>query len=458
MPPLPTTKPETMTHPVPHAAAPLQLVITTEKPAIASGTTNRFHILARVQAAPRAQAPRTSLHLAVVLDRSGSMAGPALQEAKRCARMIVDGLGPDDRVAIFSFDDEVECVAPLTAASHKALLGAAIEAIASGGSTNLHGGWRAGAEALRTAMAHEGLHRVILLSDGNANAGLTDLEAIALEGKELAKVGVGTSTYGLGARFNEDLMLALATAGRGNAYYGRTALDLAEPFEAELALLSNLCARSVMFKVTADATVSVRMCNDYPAVDGEANAWWLPDVAFASEAWALLEVTVEPQHVAAAGDVFAPAVSVSVQAKGPEASALYLIAGLCSLPVVDPATLAVMPRDELVARRLLEIGAARALDEVRAAITAGDLVRARHLLDEASTAYAQHAWAAAILATMRRLVDDGDRVMASKEARYSMRNLNMRLAASDESDADLDPLGQPLYLRRKGSQGDGRRG
>ena len=59
---------------------------------------------------------------------------------------------------------------------------------------------------------------------------------------------------------------------------------------------------------------------------------------------------------------------------------------------------------------------------------------------------------------MRRLVDDGDRVMASKEARYSMRNLNMRLAASDESDADLDPLGQPLYLRRKGSQGDGRRG
>lgn len=439
-------------------AAPLQLILTPEKPAVAAGTTNRSNVLVRLQASENTHAPRTPLSLAVVLDRSGSMAGRPLAEAKRCARMIIDGLGVNDRAAIFAFDDEIECFAPLTNASHKSLLATAIDSIASGGSTDLHGGWRAGAEALRAGLAGHGLHRVILLSDGNANAGLSDIEAIAGEGKQFAQAGVTTSTYGLGDNFNENLMLALATAGRGNAYYGKTALDLAEPFEAELALLSNLCARSVILKVTCEEGVSVRLLNGYAPVEGEQHAWWLPDVAFASEAWAMLEFTVAPERIAAAGDVFSPAVSVSVQANAWNASPLYLIAGIPPLPVVDPATLGAMPRDPLVETRLLELGAARALEEVRAALEAGDWTLARKLLDDALVVYAAHPWASAILATMQRLVNDGDPAVASKELRYSARSLNMRLAATDEVGRSVDePDSVQLFLRRKGSQGEGRR-
>ena len=439
-------------------AAPLQLVLTPERPAIAAGTTNRINVLTRLQAIENTHAPRTPLSLAVVLDRSGSMSGQPLDEAKRCARMIIDGLGAGDRAAIFAFDHEIESFAPLTGASHKALLAAAIESIASGGTTDLHGGWRAGADALRAGLATDGLHRVILLSDGNANAGVADLETIAREGKEFAQAGVTTSTYGLGDSFNEDLMLALATAGRGNAYYGMTALDLAEPFEAELALLSNLCARGVMLKVTCEEGVSVRLLNGYTPVEGERDAWWLPDVAFASEAWAMLELTVTPERIAAGGDVFTPAVSVSVQAKAWDASPVYVIAGIPSLTVVDLAALSAMPRDPLVETRLLEIGAALALEGVRAALEAGDWARARKLLDEALAVYAAHPWAKAILATMQRLVNEGDESVARKELRYSARNLNSRLASSYEVGGNLDdPDAVPAFLRRKGSQGTGTR-
>jgi Ca-activated chloride channel family protein len=89
------------------------------------------------------------------------------------------------------------------------------------------------------------LKRVILLSDGQANEGLTDAAAIAAQCAEWAARGVTTSTYGLGNSFNEELMVAMARAGGGNHYYGDTAEDLMDPFQQELELLGNLCLRDL---------------------------------------------------------------------------------------------------------------------------------------------------------------------------------------------------------------------
>ncbi len=447
-------------HPTKHDPAEgFRLLLTPDKPALAAGAETTLRVLVRVQAPdpPAGGAPRTPIHLALVLDRSGSMSGAPLAEAKRCARDIVEALAPGDRAAIYAFDSDVECVAPLTPAQDKLALASALSAVESGGSTNLHGGWRAGADELAAHLSGQDLHRVVLLSDGGANEGETDLEAIAQQCKELAGRGVTTSTYGLGRSFNEDLMLAMAAAGRGNAYYGQTAADLAEPFAAEFALLTSLCARGLMLKVTAPSDVGVSLRNDYEAVAGEPAAWRLPDLAFASEAWALLELQV-PASYAEAGRGAAVPVTVALHAAAPDSTPLFLIAMLPPLAVVGAAERHAMPVDELVARRALELAAADTLHEVRAAIEADNWERARRLADDAATRFGRHPWAAAIVATMRRLVAERDKRLALKEAAYNSRGLSMRLTVKDElADLSVDESVAPLYLRRKGEQGKGRR-
>ena len=436
-----------------------QLLLTPEKAAVPDGQATTLRVLARMQAPdlPPGTVPRTPVHLALVLDRSGSMSGAPLEEAKRCARYIVDSLAPGDRAAVFTFDDEIECVAPLTPAADKLVLSAALAAVGSGGMTNLHGGWRAGADELAGKLAGEDVHRVILLSDGSANAGETDLEAIAGQCKSLAQRGVSTSTYGLGPEFNEALMLAMANAGRGNAYYGQNAADLAEPFAAEFALLTSLCARGLLLKVNAPANVAVTLRNDYEPVDGEPLTWKLPDLAFASEAWAVLEFQL-PAADPTEGKSLSLPITVSVQAAALDSTPLFLMLALPPLPVVDPAAWKAMPTDELVSRRVIELDAGDALDTVRAAIEADNWERAQRLVDDAAIRFAQHDWAAAVLATMRRLISERDKRVSSKEAAFAKRSMSGRLASRDEIRfCDGDMLSVPAFLRRKTEQGKGRR-
>ena len=101
-------------------------------------------------------------------------------------------------------------LAPL-APVQEAPLRAAIAGLRPGGSTNLSGGWLRGLEQLRPG----GGGKVLLLTDGVANAGITDPGALAELARSAAREGVGTTTIGFGADFDEQLLTALADAGGG---------------------------------------------------------------------------------------------------------------------------------------------------------------------------------------------------------------------------------------------------
>jgi Ca-activated chloride channel family protein len=327
-----------------------------------------------------------------------------------------------------------------------------IARIVEGGSTDLHGGWLTGAESLAPHTAKDVLSRVILLSDGCANHGLTEVPQIARHVSELAHAGVTTSTYGLGRHFNEALMVEMARAGRGNSYYGQTAQDLMDPFVEELDLLAALCARNVRLRLATAPGVSATVLNEYPVMpDGAVR---LPDLAYGGEAWALVQVTVPAAVLASLGGG-TPLVQAIVSMDTTEGAPMAVDGASLQLPVLSDVALAALPVDEVVAQRAIEIEAAqiqrRAADAASTGawdVVARELARARVLA-------AEHAWVAAVVEELETLARQRDELMFAKEARYSAMRMSSRLAAAQES-AAFEQESSPSYLQRKRSQGQSR--
>ncbi len=210
---------------------------------------------------------RRPLSIALVLDRSGSMAGPKLSATRRCATFLVERMAPADLLSIVAYDGEVQVRAPLVpiAGNRDALLDA-IRAIEPGGQTNLSGGWLKGAETL-SAAPRGSLRRVLLLSDGLANVGITDTPSLRQMAERMHAEGVSTSTVGFGEGFHEDLMTAMADAGGGTAHFAETADDAPAIFAHEFSDLVSLVAQNVSVEVRPEAEVRLLgILNDVPAV------------------------------------------------------------------------------------------------------------------------------------------------------------------------------------------------
>lgn len=449
------------------------LILTPRRPALLAGFDNTLDVLVQVQAPPRPEtAPaRSPLTLALVLDRSGSMAGQPLNEAKRCAGFVIDRLEARDVAALVIYDDEIDVLVPARPAGNKASFHQALAKIESGGMTNLHGGWLAGAEQVAPMVQPDRITRVLLLSDGQANEGVTNLEEIARQCKELARTGVTTSTYGLGRDFNDDLMVAMARAGLGNSYYGETAEDLMDPFAEEFDLLSALCAKDLRLRVEAGAEIGVTVANRF--AQHEDGTWRLPDLAYGGESWALLRLTV-PAGLATAppgmGAEDAPAVplaKVSLTWQGLDGRAESLAPVALALPVLRAAAFEALAEAETPRNRAAELDAANIQDDAKAAAHAGDWPQVKRLLADAKAKAPGNAWLGAVVETLEELAEAGDSAAFAKEATYSAARMRTRLASVDEGTMDFleaapsegaaPAAAAPSYLRRKSAQGKGTR-
>jgi Ca-activated chloride channel family protein len=438
-----------------HLSLSSTVVLTPRRAGLCAGQDNTVEVLVRIQApeAPAGNgAQRPPQALALVIDRSGSMAGRPLEEAKRCAEYVLGKLRPTDAVALVKFDNRVQRLWPAAPLGDGAPQRAAIAGIQGGGNTNLHGGWKEGADAL-VEVAGQGLKRVILLSDGQANEGVTDPAEIAAQCAAWATKGITTSTYGLGNSFNEELMVAMARAGAGNHYYGDTADDLMEPFQQELELLGNLCLRDLRLAAMVPDGFSVEIVNQLPKAD---TGWRLPDLAWGAEAWAVLRVSVPAGALPPVGQG-CTVLRVAVTGQSLEGDAVSLERSGLSLPVLSSSAFGNLMDDELVTRRLVELSAAEALMGMRSAAAAGDWARVEALLEAASRQFAGNEWVAAVLEAMRSIAAGRERERAMKEMMYSSSKLRSRLAAKDESVAfcAAESASVPAYLRRKLAQGKG---
>ena len=434
----------------------LNLQMTPLKAALCDAPGLKLDVLLRVQALGEAPSQRTPLSIALVIDRSGSMAGGKLEAAKDCARDLVKRLHPQDEVSVVAYDDEVQVVLPLATVDQARIsIEAVLACIDCGGSTDLHGGWLAGAQQLAARTRQGRMCRVILLSDGQANHGITAQDEISQQVRLLADSGVTTTTVGIGSGFNESLMTAMAVAGQGNAHYGDRAEDLAEPFDAELGLLAHLAWRHVRVQI-GSATSRWEMLNDY-ALTGNGQ-WSLPSIPAKAEAWACFSVRMSSAIAAQSRSRQGKALHVTVTARAARGAEQRFTASLEALPVVDAATWAQMPVDELVARRLVELQSARLQRSVRQAVQRRDWNEAQRLLRQMYVLASEHPWIQGTVEQLEELLSRRDHERMEKELAYASFSMSRRVAEVEELArfSAAEESVKPAYLRRKSLQGRGR--
>ena len=239
------------------------------RPAVAADGATTLDLLITVATPPLPAElmgrPRPPLNLALVIDRSGSMDGSKLSYARKAARFLAGELTARDRLAIVTFDDEVNVLVPSQPVRDPLTFISAINTIQAGGCTALFDGWLAGATQVAQQLDPTALNRVLLLSDGQANEGLTDAAAIAAKVEGLTQRGISTSAFGLGSGFDEDLMGAIASAGDGTLAQIESPKQLADLYASELQGLASTIGRKVSLGIRAKHGAElVDVLNDLP--------------------------------------------------------------------------------------------------------------------------------------------------------------------------------------------------
>lgn len=218
----------------------------------ATAHSSRFIKLTVVAPPITTKRSRPAVRIGFVLDRSGSMQGEKIRDARKA---ILDGIGMlsgRDEFAVVSFDDRVEIPVALTGALEgRNLAKAAIPTIEARANTNLCDGYLTGAQEVGGSVEGDTVRRVILISDGHANAGVTDSATLARHASELRARGVSTATLGIGDGFDEALMSAIANGGGGPAQYARNSQEIG-PAIAE-------CIGEALEVTLRDAHVVVRV-------------------------------------------------------------------------------------------------------------------------------------------------------------------------------------------------------
>jgi Ca-activated chloride channel homolog len=200
---------------------------------------------------------RPASNLVFLIDVSGSMNSPdKLPLAVQSLKLLVSQLEERDRVSIVTYAGASGLALEPTFGSDKARILKALDRLSSGGSTNGGEGIRLAYKTALNSFISKGNNRVILVTDGDFNVGITDREELVDFVQAQAKKGVYLSIFGFGMDNLKDGRLEeLSRKGNGNYGYIDTLGEAKRAFAEQVA--------GTLFTIAKDVKVQVEFNPKY---------------------------------------------------------------------------------------------------------------------------------------------------------------------------------------------------
>ncbi|HEX8068975.1 MAG TPA: VWA domain-containing protein [Pyrinomonadaceae bacterium] len=403
----------------------------TERPRLVADREQTVDVLVRITppAVPTAvDARRPPLNLSLVLDRSGSMGGEKMARAREAAQFCVEQLLPTDRISVVLFDDRIELLIPSQPAADKARLQALLAEVFARGTTALHEAWVRGGIQVSEHLDERAINRVLLITDGLANVGETNPDRIVDQARGLAARGVSTSTIGIGADFNEDLLVPMAQAAGGNAWHVERPEDMQRIFATELeGLVAQFAHTVTLGLVPSDGVKLSDLLNDFELT--ETGRYRLPNL----QVGAPLDVVARLRVPAGPAGTERHLLDLKLGYTPQDARAAEVVKQSFVLRCAPEAEVQALPVNEEAARAVQFLMNARARREAIRHMDAGDFGSARATIRGARAAtMALHASAPAAAAPQ----------------------YDEEMAALQQADAALDDPGEVAISRKRLSYQD----
>lgn len=340
----------------------------------------QVHVLLRLRGEGEAAPKRPPLDLAVILDRSGSMAGEKLLAVKQATLDLLKELRPIDHLTLLAYDDVVDVLAERVPADAAGVDAArkAVLAIQDRGGTALGPGLVRGLEILERAKRGESeLAHVMLLSDGQANVGEQNPEVLGARAGEGFRRGISVSTLGVGLDYNEDLMTKLADQGGGRYHFIQGTDAIPRVLSDEFAGLVATVAGGVTLEMRMAPGVKLVKVYGYPTrEENGVTKISVGSLAARQVREIVIKLQVNPVQgeEAALGVLALQASDLTRQGQKVEGS-LAMTVGTSG----DEAQIRASERTEVTVR-VAEVESAGQLEAAARAVDSGDYDRAREVL------------------------------------------------------------------------------
>ena len=286
----------------------IKLTVEPSQSVFAAGQANKAYLKVSLEGLPLAEeAGRPPVNVSLVIDRSGSMTGAKIEQAKEAAILALSRLSPQDRVSVIAFDHRVEVVVPAGPFQDFEGMRRRIQAIQPGGSTAIYAAVRQAGQSVGEAVSPEAVSRVILMSDGQANVGPSSPADLERLGRELGGHGIAVTTIGLGLGYDEELMTRLALASDGNHAFVENPEQLADIFNKEFGDVLSVVGQDVEIEIECPEGVKpMRGLGRDIQIKGRRASFRLNQIGAKQERYIVIELEVSQavaQGQAAIADV-----------------------------------------------------------------------------------------------------------------------------------------------------------